>query len=126
MYKLDLMGSVPLYQQIVDQTREAINKGYLVQGDQLPSVREMAKLLVVNTSTVSRAYKEMENAGMIQAVVGRGTFISFDQSRMDFERRKMEEEVEKVFKDAFRMGFSKEDLIEIIDRLKGGEEGGEE
>lgn len=122
MFKLDLMGSVPLYQQIVDQTREAINKGYLVQGDQLPSVREMAKLLVVNTSTVSRAYKEMENAGMIQAVVGRGTFISFDQSRMDFERRKMEEEVEKVFKDAFRMGFSKEDLIEIIDRLKGGEE----
>ena len=118
MFKLDPLDNAPLYQQIIDKIREAINKGHLIQGDQLPSVREMAKILVVNTSTVSRAYKEMENAGMIQAVIGKGTFISFDNTKLDFERLKMEEKLEKVLKDALIMGITKEDLIEIIEKVQ--------
>lgn len=124
MYKLDPMSTTPLYQQIVDRIREAISLGHLVQGDQLPSIREMAKLLVVNTSTVTRAYKEMENAGMIQAIVGKGTFISFDTSKLSFERKKMEEKIKRLIEDALIMGFTKEQLLEIVEGIEE-EEGNE-
>jgi GntR family transcriptional regulator len=110
MFKLDLSSNDPIYLQIVDQTKEAILADLLKEGDQMPSIREMAKTLLVNQSTVTRAYRELEDLGIIKTVAGRGTFISLDPKRMEWEKEKLKNRIESIFREALFYGFSEEDL----------------
>ena len=66
----------PIYQQIVDQITEQIIQGELTAGEMLPSIRALAKELKVSVITTKRAYEELERAGYIETVVGKGTFVS--------------------------------------------------
>ncbi|MDO5027710.1 MAG: GntR family transcriptional regulator [Bacillota bacterium] len=118
MYKLDFASKIPIYQQIVDQTKGALAKGYFQEGDQLPSVRDLSKDLLVNTSTITRAYKEMENLGLIQTVVGKGTFISLDQKKLEWEREKLLEKLEELLQQTIFFNISLDQIGEIYNRIK--------
>ncbi len=72
---LDPRSHLPLWEQIVLQTKEQILRKILVNGDKLPSVRELATTLVINPNTVSRAYQELERTGVIETIRGKGTFV---------------------------------------------------
>jgi DNA-binding transcriptional MocR family regulator len=65
----------PIYVQIVERVRAAIATGQLTDNMQLPTNREMASLLKIDRSTVSRAYVELERLGLVDSHVGRGTFV---------------------------------------------------
>src|SRR5215216_1262185 len=73
---LDPRDERPLYLQIVDQVRRALLVGTLRAEDPLPSVRDLAGQLVVNPRTVSQAYRELENEGLLYVRRGQGTFVS--------------------------------------------------
>ena len=118
MYKLDYASKDPIYQQIVDQTKLSTAKGYLQDGDQLPSVRDMAKDLLVNTSTITRAYKEMESLGLIQTVVGKGTFISLDDKKMEWEREKLIEKLSELFLQCEFFNISLDEINELYKKIK--------
>src|SRR5215207_9212461 len=75
-FRLDATSGVPTYRQLVDQVRHALLLGYLQDGDQLPTVREVATALVVNPNTVAKAYRELERAGLVNARAGQGTFVT--------------------------------------------------
>jgi GntR family transcriptional regulator len=79
-FRLDARSGVPTYLQLVNQVRQALLLGYLKDGDQLPTVREVAAALVVNPNTIAKAYRELEHAGLVTARAGLGTFIT---SRME-------------------------------------------
>lgn len=113
MFNINLKSSVPIYKQIVDSIRDSIVKGMLLEGDKLPSVREMAKMLLVNESTVQRAYRELESMGVIKTIVGRGTFIEFDKSRELLEKENVKRKIESVFKEDIYHEMSLEDIEEI-------------
>ena len=113
MFNINLKSSVPIYKQIVDSIRDSIVKGMFLEGDKLPSVREMAKLLLVNESTVQRAYRELESMGVIKTIVGRGTFIEFDKSRELLEKENVKRKISSVFKEAIYHELSLEDIEEI-------------
>lgn len=113
MFNINLKSSVPIYKQIVDSIRDSIVKGMFLEGDKLPSVREMAKLLLVNESTVQRAYRELESMGVIKTIVGRGTFIEFDKSRELLEKENVKRKITSVFKEAIYHELSLEDIEEI-------------
>lgn len=68
-------GGQPVYQQIAAQFRAEIEAGRLAPGDRLPTIRELARTLGVNRDTVGLAYDELARAGLIEATVGRGTFV---------------------------------------------------
>ncbi|MFB7141039.1 MULTISPECIES: GntR family transcriptional regulator [unclassified Bacillus (in: firmicutes)] len=72
---LDPRSNLPLWEQIVLQTKEQMLRNILVKGDKLPSVRELATTLVINPNTVSRAYQELERNGVIETIRGKGTFV---------------------------------------------------
>lgn len=80
-FRLDSRSGVPTYLQLVDQVRRGVLLGYLREGDQLPTVREVAAAVVVNPNTVAKAYRELDRAGLVSARAGQGTFItgSIDQ-----------------------------------------------
>lgn len=117
LFKLDLTSDDPIYLQIVDRTKEAIVQGLLKEGDQMPSIREMAKTLLVNQSTVTRAYRELEELGIIKTVAGRGTFIFLDSRKMEWERERMEEKLKAVFIESLFYNFSEENIINIFRKV---------
>lgn len=75
MVHLDYRDAKPIYTQIIDNIRTQITAGILQPGDKLPSVRELAAKLSINPNTIQRAYREMEQLGIIQTIPGKGCFI---------------------------------------------------
>lgn len=72
---LDFRSGVPIYTQIVEQIQDRVWSGALRPGDQLPTVRQLASELRVNFNTVARAYRILDEAGLISTQQGRGTYI---------------------------------------------------
>jgi len=118
MYQLDYSSSIPIYQQIIDETKKGLLKGYFSQGDKLPSIREMAKTLLINESTVSKAYKEMEAIGMIETVVGRGSFIALDRDKLKLRKEDYRQTLKMDFLEAFYLGYTEDEVIEILRETK--------
>src|SRR5215216_7158305 len=67
---------VPIYLQLMEQVKHAIETGALRPGDQLPGIRPMAEDLVINPNTVAKAYRELEHDGVIELRHGAGAFVS--------------------------------------------------
>ena len=69
-------SGVPIYLQLMEQVRHAIETGALRPGEQLPSIRPLAEELVVNPNTIAKAYRELEHEGVIELRHGAGAFVS--------------------------------------------------
>jgi GntR family transcriptional regulator len=75
-FRLDSRSGVPPYLQLVHQVRQALLLGYLLQGDRLPLIREADEQLAINPNTVSKAYRQLEQDGLVSARPGVGTFVT--------------------------------------------------
>jgi len=71
-------SGVPIYLQLVEQVKHAIETGALRAGEQLPGIRPLAERLVINPNTVAKAYRELEHEGVIELRHGAGAFVSAD------------------------------------------------
>lgn len=112
---LDPRDERPLYQQIIDQVRRALLLGTLRAGDPLPSVRDLAGELVVNPRTVSQAYRELEDEGVIYVRRGLGTFVAQTIHPDRRERRALVRGVaERALVEARRNGLGVEELVTMI------------
>ena len=76
LFKLNPSAGQPLYLQLMQQIRHAVETGALQQGDQLPGIRTLAEDLVVSPTTVAKAYSELEHEGLLELRQGSGAFIS--------------------------------------------------
>ena len=118
--KLDIIivndNAIPLYEQIINQVKENILKGELVQGTLLPSIRMMAKELKVSIITVKRAYEELEIEGFVQTVPGKGTYVSLaNRERLkEIQMSQLEEKLETVVVAAKSIEMSLEELQERV------------
>ena len=82
-------SGVPIYLQLMEQVKHAIETGALKPGEQLPSIRPLAEELVMNPNTVAKAYRELEHEGVIELRQGAGAFVSSKApSQQDAERLK--------------------------------------
>jgi GntR family transcriptional regulator len=75
-FQLDGSSGVPPYLQLVHQVRQSLLLGYLREGDRLPTVKELAGDLAINTNTVVKAYRQLEHEGLAGGRPGQGTFIT--------------------------------------------------
>jgi GntR family transcriptional regulator len=75
IFRLNPTSGVPVYFQLMEQIKHAVETGALRAGDQLPTIRKMAEDLVMNPNTVVRAYRELEHQGVIELKHGSGAFI---------------------------------------------------
>ncbi len=120
LYKIDLTNKDPIYQQIVDQTKRAITLGYFKENDQMPSVRELARTLLVNQSTITRAYKELENLGIIQTLPGKGTFILLDERKIKWEQENIEEKLKEVILECKFFKINEDQVHRIVENIYEG------
>ncbi|TDU02535.1 GntR family transcriptional regulator [Streptomyces sp. 846.5] len=74
-FRIDRRSGVAAYQQIVQQTKQALRLGVLLPGDQLPTAKEVAETCAVNPNTTLKAYRELEREGLVEPRPGLGTFV---------------------------------------------------
>ena len=115
--QLDLRSGVPVYRQIIDQVLAGMASGRLANGDQLPTVRQLAVDLAINPNTVLRAYRELELGGMLETHQGTGTFISNKKVvKNNAERERQLSQLAGEF--AARAGAAGFTVEELLDRLR--------
>jgi GntR family transcriptional regulator len=74
-FRLDSHSGLPTYRQLIQQVHRALRLGILETGDQLPTAREVVEALAINPNTVLRAYRDLEQQGLVQPRPGQGTFV---------------------------------------------------
>jgi GntR family transcriptional regulator len=67
---------VPIYLQLVEQVKHAVETGAMRPGEQLPAIRAVAESLVINPNTVAKAYRELEHDGIVELRQGTGAFVA--------------------------------------------------
>jgi len=76
LFRPNPASGVPIYLQLMEQVKHAIETGALRAGEQLPGMRPLAEELVINPNTVAKAYRELEHEGVIELRHGAGAFVS--------------------------------------------------
>ena len=116
MVHLDYRSARPIYAQIIDGLRQQITAGVLLPGEKLPSVRELAAELAINPNTIQRAYRELEQAGFIVTVTGKGCFVSDAKPDTNAD---LLAEFDRIADALFASGVTRAQLLE---RLGGNED----
>ena len=108
--------NMPIYEQIVNQIRDAVIRGELRAGEGMPSIRVLAKDLAVSVITTKRAYEELEKEGVIESVPGRGFYVCEqkndhlrEKQMMNIESRKSE-----LLKECENAGMTLEDVVDMV------------
>jgi GntR family transcriptional regulator len=76
LFRPNPSSGVPIYLQLMEQVKHAIETGALRPGEQLPGIRPLAEELVINPNTVAKAYRELEHEGVIELRHGAGAFVA--------------------------------------------------
>ena len=114
MYSLNPASGVPLYRQIVDQTRLLVAAGRIVPGACLPSVRTLAADLDINPMTVSKAYSLLEQAGIVERRRGIGMVVT--EAGLDAAEA-IGPDAAALIRTAGQLGMSRTELIAKIEKL---------
>jgi GntR family transcriptional regulator len=115
---LDFRSGSPIYSQIVEQVKQQVLSGALKPGDQLPTVRALALELRVNFNTVARAYRLLDEAGIISTQQGRGTYILEvpPPERTDKLRQQALEALTRDYlSEAHRLGCSSDEISKTLE-----------
>ena len=106
----------PLYRQVVEAIRLRIAKGEFEAGEQLPSIRDLAAQLQINSRTVVKAYEELDRAGLVVMQQGRGVFVASNRAALpaNERRKRLRELTVKLLVEARQVGSNLDEVIEII------------
>jgi GntR family transcriptional regulator len=121
--ELDFRSHSPIYTQIVDRVEHLIATGVLQPGDQLPTVRQLAAELRVNFNTIARAYRILDENGVISTQQGRGTYVleKPPPERAENLRRETIDALTRAFlNEAGRMGFEPQEVVERFEAFLNG------
>ncbi len=120
MIELDFRSRVPIYVQLVDRIKHLVATEVLQPGDQLPTVRQLAADLRVNFNTIARAYRMLDEAGVISTQQGRGTYVlePLPPDRADRLRKAALEELARTLvREAHRMGFEPDEVQQAYEDM---------
>ncbi len=114
--RIDNASDRPVYQQIIDQVKRDIALGRLAKEDKLPTVRELARQIAINPNTIGKAYRQLEQEGIIVTKPGSGAFVASLDSNLNRSVRKklISEELERIAVDAFHMQIDGQTLLELF------------
>jgi DNA-binding transcriptional regulator YhcF (GntR family) len=121
-WRLAFNDKMPIYRQVILQFSQAFVRGEIRPGDRIPSIREIAAFLKVNTNTVQRVYQEMERDMLITSKRGTGYFFTGDAKMIEKTRRNLAAESMRRFAEEMRaLGCADREILdEFTLFLKGG------
>jgi GntR family transcriptional regulator len=116
-FSIDPDGDLPIYEQIVRQVKLAVADGILVGGQMVPSVRQLANQLAINSNTIARAYQQLQADHVLEPLRGRGMIVRGDAVKRCTKARNtlVAEGVRRALADALAGGMTPEELRELFD-----------
>jgi len=115
--KVDIKSALPVYEQIKRAIKLAILSGYLEEGDQLMSLRELALKLQINPNTIIKVYYQLEIEGFVYSRPGAGYFVKLDRKKVQKEKSNLFEEITGDYVSRIMdLGYSFEDIFKEISR----------
>lgn len=114
-FRLNASSGVPLYVQLMEQVKHAVETGALRPGDQLPTIRALAQELVMNPNTVVRAYRELEHEGIVELRHGLGAFISLSVSAKGKVMRQAQNIVESAVERLRSLGVTEQEVRRLFE-----------
>ena len=109
---------VPIYQQIIRYVKQGIAAGTIRDGEELPSRRVLSALLAVNPNTVQKAFKQLEDEGLVTSRAGAKSCIQVTPEQITALRRELlETEMQAMVDAAKRLGLTREDAHRLLDTL---------
>ena len=123
MFQVRTGSGEPIYEQLIRQIKHAIVTGVIKPGDQLPTVRDLAIELIVNPNTVARAYRELEQAGLVDSNTRRGTIVKLSPPGMlaSERRKRVQPFIDQLLTEGRVLNFTDEELLELIRKTLNGD-----
>src|SRR4051794_28739077 len=115
--RVETSSGVPITRQIADQIRTHCAGGTLVAGDRLPSVRQLAKDLLVNQNTILRVYERLTSEGLLERRHGDGTYVAdaLPRGRARIQRELLAQEADRLVHHALDLSLEMEDVHALLD-----------
>ena len=118
MFFVNPRSKQPLYEQLVEQLRRQIVLGGMKAGAAMPSVRQLATELGINPNTIQKAYRRMEEEGMILSIPGKGSFVSDDLADMLTKQREdQRSKAKQMLQSCREMGLTKEEITQMVEEI---------
>jgi len=113
-FNIDNSSGRPVFQQLIDQIKRDVALGRLIKDEKLPTVRQLAQQLAINPNTIAKAYRQLEQDGIIVTKAGAGAFVANLDSNLSKTVRKkiICDELERIVVEAFHMQIDKSTLTE--------------
>lgn len=115
IFRLNQSSGIPLYLQLMEQVKHAVETGALRAGDQLPTIRKLAEDLVMNPNTVVRAYRELEHEGILEVRHGSGAFIKESSAARARLIQKAQTVMESTVGRLMSLGLTEEELRRVFE-----------
>lgn len=114
--RINSSSGVPIYLQLMEQIKHAVDTGAVRAGEQLPTIRKVAEELAMNPNTVARAYRELEHEGIIEVRHGSGAFIAETTSSSKSNAvRQTGEVLRKAIEKSRALGLSEAELRRVFE-----------
>jgi GntR family transcriptional regulator len=115
--RIETSSGVPITRQIADQIRTHSASGALAPGDRLPSVRQLARELLVNQNTILRVYERLTAEGLLERRQGDGTYVadSLPRGRAKAQRELLVQEVDRLVHRALDLGVAADEIHTLLD-----------
>jgi len=113
-FRIDNASDRAVYLQIIDQVKRDVALGRLAKEERLPTVRQLAQQLAINPNTIAKAYRQLEQEGIIVTRSGAGAFVANLDSLLSksVRRRLICDELERIVVEAFHMQIDRETIAE--------------
>lgn len=118
MIKLNASSSLPVYQQIIQSVKHQVMTAKMHAGQQLPSVRKLAKELNINPNTVQKAYAILHRDGIIYSLKGKGDFVADNAALLkEMKRADVVEKLEAATREARDSGMWIDEIFTMVDEV---------
>lgn len=115
IFRLNHSSGIPLYLQLMEQVKHAVETGALRDGDQLPTIRKLAEDLLMNPNTVVRAYRELEHEGVLELKHGSGAFIKESAAGRTLLIGKAQTILQSTVERLMSLGLTEEELRRVFE-----------
>lgn len=108
----------PIYLQIIRYIKQGLAAGTIADGEELPSRRALSALLTVNPNTIQKAYRMLEEEGLVQSHAGAKSYVCATEQQRETLRREMtENQLRAMVRDMKRIGLTAEEAAALVARL---------
>jgi GntR family transcriptional regulator len=117
LFRVNPAGGQPLYLQLMQQVRLAVETGVLKDGDVMPGIRTLAEELAISHNTIAKAYTELAHEGLLELRHGSGAYITAKkrvQSRAE-HLRVAQERVQQLIVELRRAGLTDDEILRLCE-----------